>query len=140
MTYKEKLAKIRPDRIDPRFRGGCAGCPTDYPELDAEEWPEEDCLLRRRCEQCWNRECLDTEPVLNQESVETVNHPKHYSREGAMECIDEMVLVFGAEATMHFCLLNAWKYRYRAAEKNGEEDLRKSDWYMAKYAELKGGH
>lgn len=71
-------------------------------------------------------------------TTDTVNHPKHYGREGAMECIDEMVLVFGVEATMHFCLLNAWKYRYRAADKGGEEDMQKSDWYMAKYAELKG--
>lgn len=68
---------------------------------------------------------------------ETVNHPKHYGREGALECIDEMVLAFGVVATMHFCLLNAWKYRYRAAEKGGMEDLEKSDWYMNKYAELK---
>lgn len=68
---------------------------------------------------------------------ETINHPEHYNREGAMECIDEMVLVFGVEATMHFCLLNAWKYRYRAAHKWGTEDLEKSDWYMKKYAELK---
>lgn len=80
-----------------------------------------------------------TEPELDPKPTETVNHPKHYGREDAMECIDEMVLVFGAEATMHFCLLNTWKYRYRAGAKGGEEDLRKSDWYMAKYAELKGG-
>lgn len=70
-----------------------------------------------------------------------VNRPKHYNREGAMESIDEMVLVFGPEAVMHFCLCNAWKYRYRAADKNGEEDLKKSDWYMRKYKELKeAGH
>ena len=69
---------------------------------------------------------------------DVVNHPKHYCREGAMESIDEMLLVFGKEAVMNFCLLNAWKYRYRAADKNGAEDLRKSDWYMSKYEELKG--
>ena len=70
-----------------------------------------------------------------------VNRPRHYNREGAMESIDEMVLVFGPEAVMHFCLCNAWKYRYRAADKNGEEDLKKSDWYMRKYKELKeAGH
>lgn len=70
-----------------------------------------------------------------------VNRPKHYNREGAMESIDEMVLVFGPEAVMHFCLCNAWKYRYRATAKNGEEDLKKSDWYMRKYKELKeAGH
>lgn len=72
------------------------------------------------------------------DTTETVNHPKHYGREGAMECIDEMVLVFGKEATANFCLLNSWKYRYRAGAKGGDEDLRKSDWYLAKYAELKG--
>lgn len=71
---------------------------------------------------------------------DVVNHPKHYCREGAMESIDEMLLVFGKEAVMNFCLLNAWKYRYRAADKNGAEDLRKSDWYMSKYEELKGDY
>ena len=70
---------------------------------------------------------------------ENVNHPKHYNREGGMECIDEMILVFGKEAVQNFCLCNAWKYRYRAADKNGEEDLKKSDWYLNKYKELKEG-
>lgn len=67
---------------------------------------------------------------------DSVNKPKHYNREGGMESIDEMVLVFGREAVKNFCLCNVWKYRYRAADKNGEEDLRKSDWYMRKYKEL----
>ena len=67
-----------------------------------------------------------------------ISKPKHYNREGGMECIDEMILVFGKEAVKHFCLCNAWKYRYRAADKNGEEDLKKSDWYLSKYKELNG--
>ena len=67
---------------------------------------------------------------------EKVNHPSHYNREDAMECIEEMVLVFGKEAVKNFCLCNVWKYRYRAADKNGETDLKKSDWYMEKYKEL----
>lgn len=71
------------------------------------------------------------------DNKETVNHPKHYNRENGMECIDEMILFFGKEAVMNFCLCNAWKYRYRAADKNGEEDLKKSDWYIQKYKELK---
>lgn len=70
------------------------------------------------------------------EGHDNVSRPAHYTREGAMECIDEMLLVFGTEAVKNFCLLNAWKYRYRAAKKNGDEDMRKSDWYMAKYREL----
>lgn len=70
---------------------------------------------------------------------DNVNHPSHYNREDAMECIDEMVLIFGKEAVKNFCLCNAWKYRYRAADKNGMEDLKKSDWYLKKYKELNEG-
>ena len=69
--------------------------------------------------------------------VDMVNHPSHYNREGAMETIDEMQLIFGSIATMNYCLLNAWKYRARALYKNKEEDLQKSDWYLRKYKELK---
>ena len=65
-----------------------------------------------------------------------VNHPNHYNN-GGMECIDEMILVFGKGAVMNFCLCNAWKYRYRANAKNGQEDLDKANWYIAKYKELK---
>lgn len=67
---------------------------------------------------------------------ESVNHPNHYNRDGSMECIDEMLTVFGRESVKTFCLLNVWKYRYRAADKNGIEDINKSDWYMNKYREL----
>ena len=69
--------------------------------------------------------------------VDMVNHPAHYNREGAMETIDEMELIFGSIATMNYCLLNAWKYRARALYKNKEEDLQKSDWYLRKYKEFK---
>lgn len=65
-----------------------------------------------------------------------VSKPAHYNREGAMETIDEMILLFGKEAVKHFCICNAWKYRARAINKNGVEDLQKSDWYIAKYKEL----
>lgn len=68
---------------------------------------------------------------------DVVNKPQHYNREGAMESIDEMELIYGTDAVMWFCLLNAHKYRYRAADKNGAEDIAKSDWYMKKFKELK---
>lgn len=77
----------------------------------------------------------DDAPVEHQDDM--VNHPPHYERGGAMECIDEMVMLFGAKEVMSFCKLNAWKYRYRAADKNGQEDIKKSDWYINKYKELK---
>lgn len=106
----------------------CASCTT--PELDAPptHWVESGIDA-------------DEEVSLKPEDVEeydNVNHPKHYCREGAMECIDEMVLAFGIEAVKSFCLCNVWKYRYRSSEKNGEEDIAKSNWYMNKYKELCG--
>lgn len=70
-------------------------------------------------------------------TVDMVNHPKHYNREGAMECIEEMIIVFGLEPTYHFCRLNAWKYRYRTYDKGGQEDMEKSDNYIRIAAELK---
>lgn len=78
----------------------------------------------------------DFENLKKLADVDMVNRPPHYNREGGMESIDEMVLVFGKEAVKNFCLCNVWKYRYRAADKNGQEDLKKSDWYMKKYKEL----
>lgn len=70
------------------------------------------------------------------ENKEMVNHPAHYKRDGAMECIDEMLLLFGKEEVMSFCKLNAWKYRYRAMDKNGQEDINKSDYYIRMYKDL----
>jgi len=78
----------------------------------------------------------DFENIKKLAGVDNVNHPQHYCREDAMECIEEMELVFGIEAVKHFCLCNAWKYRYRSADKNGSEDIAKSDWYIRKYKEL----
>lgn len=69
---------------------------------------------------------------------DVVNHPFHYCQDGGMECIDEMIAVFGKTAVKHFCLLNVWKYRKRALFKNETEDMKKSDWYMKKYVELGG--
>ena len=71
-----------------------------------------------------------------EKAPEMVDHPAHYNRNGSMECIEEMVVVFGYKRTMDFCLLNVWKYRYRTADKGGVKDMEKSDWYMRMYVEL----
>lgn len=68
-------------------------------------------------------------------SANTSTDPNHYKIH-AMECWDEMEVVFGKEAVITFCKLNAWKYRYRASAKNGEEDLKKADVYLQKAKEL----
>lgn len=66
---------------------------------------------------------------------DAVNHPEHYTQ-GGMECIDEMLLIFGKEAVKNFCLCNAWKYRARALYKNGEEDMQKSNAYIRYYKSI----
>ena len=81
---------------------------------------------------------LDNEDDNQEEATvqnDPVNHPEHYTN-GGMECIDEMIMVSGVEAVKHFCVCNAWKYRYRAMSKGGKEDLEKADWYLHKYKEL----
>lgn len=70
---------------------------------------------------------------------DSVNHPNHYCRDGAIECFDEFVMLYGVDAGKTACLFNIHKYRYRASEKNKEEDLKKSDWYARKYKELCNG-
>lgn len=63
-----------------------------------------------------------------------VNHPSHYGH--GIECIDEMILLYGRDETMSFCKLNSHKYRKRALDKGGREDQDKSDWYVKEYAYL----
>lgn len=72
--------------------------------------------------------------VDEDEEHDAVNHPLHY--EHGIECIDEMILLYGKWETMCFCKLNAHKYRKRAFNKGGKEDIDKSDWYMKEYAYL----
>lgn len=72
-----------------------------------------------------------------EKKVDMVNSPPHY--QGKHECIDEMIALFGKEAVMAFCKCNVYKYRFRAARKNGDEDIKKAEWYMDKLMELENG-
>ena len=61
-----------------------------------------------------------------------VVHPQHYNIPGRKECIVEMRELFGGFITAIFCLMNAYKYLYRAGEKDGnskEQDASKARWY-----------
>lgn len=66
-----------------------------------------------------------------------VNHPAHYQQAGRRECIEEMRLMFGDEAVYQWCVMTAYKYRYRTGNKDGnsaEQDNSKAEWYL-NYAE-----
>ena len=61
-----------------------------------------------------------------------IDHPAHY--QGEYECIDLMREIYGDEAVRHFCICNAYKYRFRAGAKQGEtaqSDIAKAEWYEA---------
>ena len=74
-----------------------------------------------------------TVPPMPEVANEKVNHPKHYNQPGKKECIDEMVELFGLQATLDFCWLNCYKYLYRAGHKEGNsrtQDIDKARWYF----------
>lgn len=62
-----------------------------------------------------------------------VNHPSHYTSGCGFECIEMMEMVFGKEAVIDYCVVNAFKYIWRHKQKNGSEDIAKAEWYL-KYA------
>lgn len=67
---------------------------------------------------------------VQEDQNDIVKEPEHY-KHGQFEVIDEMIIMFGWEATVMFCKINAWKYRARAPYKGKmEEDLRKADRYL----------
>ena len=58
MTFREEVAKLRPERIDPIFQGGVCGCPRDidtcpYSTNVGHSPSENDCRA------CWDREIPD---------------------------------------------------------------------------------
>ncbi len=68
-----------------------------------------------------------------------VNHPNHYNKEGRKECWDEMEELFGPRDTIVFCILNAYKYMYRAGTKGGNSELQddaKAKVYLKKAIEI----
>lgn len=62
--------------------------------------------------------------------MDKIDHPAHY--QGEYECIDIMREIYGDEAVRHFCICNAYKYRFRSGRKQGEptqSDIAKAEWY-----------
>ncbi|EEJ2380089.1 DUF3310 domain-containing protein [Salmonella enterica subsp. enterica] len=74
-------------------------------------------------------------------SKDNVNHPDHY-KQGGVECIDALAAATvnktGIEAV---CVANVIKYLWRYELKNGEEDVKKAQWYLNRLvAELENQH
>ena len=58
MTFREEVAKLRPERIDPIFQGGVCGCPRDIDtcpySTNVGHSPSEN-----NCRACWDRDIPD---------------------------------------------------------------------------------
>ena len=66
-------------------------------------------------------------------------NPDHYKSETSLECIEAMEIIFGGDSVMNFCICNAWKYIWRWKHKNGQEDLRKAEWYLTRAHDMMSG-
>ena len=98
------------------FDEPCAGCP-----LEHEDEP---------CVQLFVKAIAEDSEQYRPVSNSCIDHPAHY--QGEYECIDLMREIFGDEAVRHFCICNAYKYRFRAGNKQGaaaNDDIAKAEWY-----------
>ena len=75
------------------------------------------------------------EKPITASEFDVVSRPAHYAKT-SIECIDAMVETQGDEAVKDFCICNAFKYLWRHNSKNGDEDVRKANWYLNKAVEL----
>lgn len=85
------------------------------------------------------RKAKDMIKKEDNDNYEMVNHPQHYN-EYDIEVIEMMKRIWGVEATILFCQMNAYKYRQRMGLKPGQsidQDLAKERWYLNKAKELK---
>ena len=74
--------------------------------------------------------------MINEPINEPINdpiNPAHYKAQCSMECIDTMIIGFGVEATIDYCMLCAYKYLWRLEHKDTKEvNLEKAKWYIDK--------
>ena len=68
---------------------------------------------------------------------ETVNHPPHY-KQNAVEAIHVIEAGLG-DGFADYLKGNIMKYLIRYKHKNGVEDLKKAEWYLAKLIEVEDG-
>lgn len=80
--------------------------------------------------------CEEANP--GQHEFDAVERPAHYAKT-SIECIDAMRETQGDEAVKAFCVCNAFKYLWRHNAKNGDEDIRKANWYLNKAVEIMEG-
>ena len=59
-----------------------------------------------------------------------VNHPRHYAKNGGIECIEAIEASMDKDDFRGFLKGNVIKYMWRYEDKNGLEGLKKAGWYL----------
>ena len=74
---------------------------------------------------------------MEKDQYDKEGNAEHYKK-NRIEVIDMMIAIWGKEATMKHCEMNAFKYRMRLGHKsdNLDQDLKKANWYENKAKEL----
>tara|TARA_R100000654_G_scaffold56917_1_gene83311 strand:- start:1736 stop:2044 length:309 start_codon:yes stop_codon:yes gene_type:complete len=75
-----------------------------------------------------------TVKYLSGKKDDMVNHPPHYNKAG-IETIDAIKAMTG-DGFEFYLQGNIMKYLWRYRYKNGVEDLKKAEWYLAKLIEV----
>ena len=109
---------------------GCANC--SHAGTPTYKSPCSECIDRKGYPM-WERILTELSQTAEDMKSDTVNHPTHYTTGCGFECIEMMEMVFGKEAVIDYCVVNAFKYIWRHKQKNGTEDIAKAEWYL-KYA------
>lgn len=68
---------------------------------------------------------------MEKQSYDSEGNARHYDTE-RINTINIFEAIFGTVAVMHFCEINALKYRLRAGKKEGnslEQEILKAKWY-----------
>ena len=137
----------------PNYKSPCSECVASGMFSGWEAGTCENCRHRYKdggddpCAECfehkgypmWERMLTDAElkakdaQTAEDMKPDNVNHPAHYTIGCGFECIEMMEMVFGKEAVIDYCVVNAFKYIWRHKQKNGTEDIAKAEWYL-KYA------
>ena len=136
MTREEKLQFIK-NKCSKHF---CLECPVydlrlcDSLTVDELEDDDLDKMVAEFAKQTAEKKLSP-----GQHEYDVVERPQHYAST-SIECIDAMIETQGADAVKSYCVCNAFKYLWRHNAKNGDEDIKKANWYLNKAVEImKGG-
>ena len=81
-----------------------------------------------------NRELQSSSYTTTQKSHDPVNCPSHYTT-GSIEFIDYIQEKLTPEEFRGYIKGNVIKYLTREQHKNGDEDIRKAQWYLNRLAD-----